>query len=100
MDMASGGDFPELEHWTYSPLKDREIRLISVTPEPDRFGLYQCKLQHFDLHRWLEYSAISYVWGDPEAVGFISVNGKKLRVAKNLLEILEQIKDGRGWFWI
>ncbi|KAH6869791.1 heterokaryon incompatibility protein-domain-containing protein, partial [Thelonectria olida] len=67
-------------------LQGRQIRLleiISTSPE------IICKLQVAQLEHDLAFSALSYVWGNPEATRGISVNGIRIQVTTNLASALE-----------
>lgn len=71
-------------HPRYSDrLLDREIRLLLVVPCNDRIPLH-FRLTTFSIDRTPTYSALSYVWGEPEPTVPLTVNDSVWRVGKNL----------------
>lgn len=61
--------------FNYIPLSDpsREIRLITLIPNADRSANIECTLQTVFLETCLEYTALSYSWGDPSITRGIGI---------------------------
>jgi Heterokaryon incompatibility protein (HET) len=91
------------ENWRFKPLQGSEIRLVRIRREEN--GYTGCELQHFELTESLEFTALSYVWGDEPAPQPIWINNKTYKVTKNLYDALQVLPDvvsekHNGWVWI
>ncbi|KAL2672716.1 hypothetical protein Neosp_013430 [[Neocosmospora] mangrovei] len=64
----------------------RQIRLIEITSTQPEIV---CKLEVVSLENGPAYSALSYVWGDPEITRSVLLNGNQVNVAINLASALE-----------
>lgn len=77
----------------YKPLQpqSREIRLVYVSP-----GFWDdeiaCKTDVFALHRAPAFSALSYAWGDPNPMEFISLDEEIFQVRSNLAAALRHLR--------
>lgn len=74
------------------------IRLLALEPSTEHTAPIRCSLIHTTLasckHDIIDhYTALSYVWGDPDASQSISINGKKHSVTRNLFHALQDIRD-------
>ncbi|USP72811.1 hypothetical protein yc1106_00085 [Curvularia clavata] len=68
----------------------REIRLLKLLPRnqwPNEF-LPTCSIFHASIDQCPSYLALSYVWGDQRGRREILVNGRTLKVTKNLFDAL------------
>src|SRR3954471_4616946 len=85
--------------YRYTPLTEPDaIRLIELQPCADVSAQVQCKLVHTTLERAREdiidhYTALSYVWGDPDDRTPIFIEGLPIHVTKNLDDALRHIRD-------
>ena len=88
--------------YEYSPLdhKARSIRLFRILSNDRPTGLLKCEMYHANVDS--VYTCLSYVWGPPKLEYWIAVNGKLLRVRRNLLDFLEQClkRCAKEFFWI
>ena len=87
----------------YEPLiKNREhIRLLTIhADESTRTASFS--LSSAFLEDGLEFSALSYVWGDPAKTMSIVVNGVEVAVTTNLAQALARLPEvsGSGLYWI
>jgi hypothetical protein len=66
--------------------------------------MFRCQLVHAQLEQSPAFSALSYVWGDPELKKQYPGNGSLLKVSDNLLEVLLQFradtKEESQLYWI
>jgi hypothetical protein len=66
-------------------------------PHPDEDALIQCQLLDFPLLKSAKgthpYEALSYVWGSPEKLWPISIEGDDLTVTANLHVALSHLRD-------
>ncbi|KAL0932092.1 heterokaryon incompatibility protein [Colletotrichum truncatum] len=92
-----------------------EIRLIQVDPlitndpGPDNgfSQVVRCRLKHVSLNDSPNYTALSYVWGDPTITRTIIVDDQPVQVTENLESALRHLATGRwhdaelGWtLWV
>jgi hypothetical protein len=77
----------------YQPLNSEksEIRLIEITSDTNSTNI-ECRLSTVSLADNPEFSALSYVWGDPSTTKPILVNGSSLHVTVNLAAALRWVK--------
>ena len=79
--MSSLRPSPKASLYANLRIHGRQIRLLEiVSTEP----LITCRLEVADLKDDLEYSALSYVWGDPNVTKTIIVNERQIPVTSNL----------------
>jgi hypothetical protein len=78
----------------YQPLdKDiKEIRLLRIHPSSDENSKLECSLSKAHLREGIQFTALSYVWGDPAVTEPITVNGKQMSVTTNLASALHHIR--------
>jgi hypothetical protein len=78
------------------------IRLIQILPKWSPEGYIQCSMRHATLDTSTRYGCLSYVWGPPDAGHWIIINGRRLRVRKNLATFLQYVRIDRlnEWLWI
>jgi hypothetical protein len=74
------------------------IRLIDLQPCPDVNAQVQCSILHTtlydcDMDIMESYTALSYVWGDPNDTMKILVDGKELEITNNLDSALRHVRD-------
>ena len=86
--------------YIYTPLDEpqAQFRLLKVLPYKDNAReIVECRLTVHSLAvgRMPSYSALSYVWGDPNITTRIHVNGRTLRVTTNLYAALLQSRNER-----
>ncbi|KAF2642492.1 HET-domain-containing protein [Massarina eburnea CBS 473.64] len=86
----------------YSPIQqDDEIRLLVLEPGMDTDPI-RCRLKHALLRERPRYEALSYVWGDPTQVRYISCGVTEVRVRLSLYEALEGLRlpDRERVLWV
>ncbi|KAL8840531.1 MAG: hypothetical protein Q9170_001284, partial [Blastenia crenularia] len=93
---------PKFERYQYSPLGDRQIRLLRISVDPN--GHLICNFQVQDLASSLgTYRAISYCWGNPTpAYRVLCNNDQSLVITNSCAEILTHIvpRHPETFFWI
>ena len=79
-----------MEKYQYDALPGRtSIRLIKFNQEESRKGpLVTCSFVIADALSPPEYIALSYVWGDASDTVAVSLEGKAMKVTKNLAAAL------------
>ncbi|RBA15408.1 hypothetical protein FPRO05_12482 [Fusarium proliferatum] len=83
--------------YLYSPLPEGSIRLLRITPHPDKNSPVQCELFNFvlsDSESTYPYEAFSYVWGSAEKPLSIVVNDLNFLVGTNLHAALVHLRHG------
>jgi hypothetical protein len=87
----------------YAPLNDveNEIRLLDIHPGGFDAPIH-CDLRHASLTPGLDFTALSYTWGDPNIRKPIEINGKRLDVTLNLYHALHYMRSSHNirTFWI
>ncbi|KAK5651258.1 hypothetical protein OQA88_12666 [Cercophora sp. LCS_1] len=78
----------------YTPLdeKNAEIRTIHILPNVDPSSQVQCIMGTTSPSQGSSFGALSYVWGDNENGGTITINGHQVRVTTNLDDFLRRIR--------
>lgn len=91
------------ENFHYQPLtRPNEIRLVKILPG-SRLSSVKCELQPAILGPEIpKYVALSYCWGDATHKTWVSCNGRRLTLTKNLLNALRRLrrKDETETLWI
>lgn len=73
----------------YEPLSQpTDIRLLYLLPSLDKRRRTLCRMARASLGSLPEFSALSYVWGGRDIRHSVCVNGFKIKVTRNLSEIL------------
>ncbi|MCJ1471782.1 hypothetical protein MMC13_000423 [Lambiella insularis] len=97
---------PSLEYKKLDP-RFNEIRLLRIVSESEPTGTIpqrpiSCYLEHVSMDTLLEYTALSYAWGESEPSAFLHINGQILRVSRNLELALQHLRKRAGIqpFWI
>lgn len=82
--------------YQYSPLKESkgEIRLLELF-SGDFSEDIRCSISHATLASTLEYTALSYTWGDPKIRKAIVVDGQRLEVTVNLFDALRHLRSSQ-----
>ena len=76
----------------YEPLRNGEIRLVQI--EPGSFDSpLRCKLLTQSLSLQPAYTALSYVWGDPQRLVNIRLDGYEFPITQNLNCALRYIRQ-------
>lgn len=97
------------EPFEYEPLDYalHQIRLCRFSyAVAERTDQILCQIQHFDLESGdcPPYCALSYVWGPLDGLITIRVNGRKIRIRRNLADFLFSVErkadDWGSWLWI
>jgi len=73
-----------------------EIRILRVLPSAstlDHAAIVSCELLTVSLDDSPKYQALSYVWGNPQAKRWITVDGHPLPVTENLQEALQSLRQ-------
>jgi Heterokaryon incompatibility protein (HET) len=78
----------------YRPISEMEIRLLWITNTRDG-DVLECRLQHFWLESKPQYTALSYVWGDPDDTVRLLLEDCDFHVTRNLHEALLQVRRWR-----
>lgn len=78
-----------------------EIRLLDILPG-DLETPVQCDMRYASLTPGLDFTALSYTWGDPKYPEPIAINGHRLDVTINLYTALRYLRDSHRvrTFWV
>lgn len=94
-------DVSDIKEFTYDALdlSFDKFRLIRVLPELQH-GCISCELTHASTS--VPYRALSYTWGPRSGQENILINGKSLRIRRNLWNFLRVARQeySQVWFWI
>jgi hypothetical protein len=99
MNMA----IPNHEPYQYLPITDHDgLRLVVLQPSADKAATVQCEILHVSLRQAQDeicdhYTALSYVWGDPDDTTTIVVEGCSLRVTKSLERAFRHLRDEKRY---
>lgn len=77
--------------FNYTPLNSSELRLLLLQPGEFHARIC-CSLSTRTLNHNPSYEALSYVWGDPEPVTSISIQGIEVRITPNLAAALQHLR--------
>lgn len=87
----------------YTPLDAgrSEIRLLDLRPA-DFDEPIQCDMRHAELYPGLDFTALSYTWGDPTARKAIRIGESIIEVTVNLFDALQHMRctNQTRTFWI
>jgi hypothetical protein len=87
--------------FVYTPLPNplTDIRLLTVWRTTNKI---RCSLKPYPLKSSIQFTAISYTWGDPNSDVQIEINGRSKLVRKNCALALQQACQYKrfGLFWI
>lgn len=88
----------------HDPLVDprNRIRLIEILPADSMQNDWiRCRLSTVSLDDRPNYTALSYVWGDPDVTRQIVVNDTEFDVTTNLFDALSQVREDKvGLLWV
>lgn len=92
-----------MKPYVYDPLpSDQSIRLLDSWQSTEDTVRYS--LRTVSLDDELEYTALSYTWGEPRLTHFIECDGAEIKITANLHSALQRIRErGQGppkTFWI
>lgn len=88
-------------HGIYKPLgnPEKEIRLLSLLPADSEDATEDSTLKGTLCHRFLDddppYTALSYVWGNPNDTRTMIVDGHEVQITTNLADALYQLRRHR-----
>ncbi len=82
--------------YQYSPLEESkgEIRLLELY-SGDFDDDINCSIRHATLSSTLEFTALSYTWGDPKICKAILVGGQIFEVTVNLFDALRHLRSSQ-----
>lgn len=91
--------------YVYEPLDlaRHQIRLLVLKPSTSSDDPVECDIQVFDINATPHYITLSYVWGEIFPVRSILLNGKWMRVRKNLFDFLLCFRNDKSnvqYLWI
>ncbi|KAM0417447.1 hypothetical protein ACHAPT_012509 [Fusarium lateritium] len=80
-------------HFSYKPLADDAIRLVTIKPGPWD-SIIECEVdaRKLDAEEGC-FRALSYVWGDAKVRRTVRLNGRDFEVTVNLYEGLRQMRE-------
>lgn len=91
------------EPYRYIPLdaNKKEIRLIRENSRNPDEGILAFEVTIVSLLDAPEYTALSYVWGSPDRVDSVTLNGKSLPVTENLYRLLHRARELKHtYMWV
>ncbi|KUJ24016.1 uncharacterized protein LY89DRAFT_8982 [Mollisia scopiformis] len=80
----------QVDPFRYERLQPGSIRLLKILTHDTDPDVVTCELAHFEFPNCPPYTTLSYTWGSPRQIANITVNGRALKVRKNLLAFLRQ----------
>ncbi|KAL2839832.1 HET-domain-containing protein [Aspergillus pseudoustus] len=86
----------------YTPLqREDEIRLLVLEPGKGDDPI-QCRLRHAILSEKPEYEALSYVWGDPAKIDYVTCDGVRVRVRESIFGAFQALRrpDSERVLWV
>ncbi|KAF9880605.1 heterokaryon incompatibility protein [Colletotrichum karsti] len=92
--------------FTYQPLQDsrRDIRLLEINAYDTAQERISCSITHKAVGSDTDFTALSYVWGDPAQPRPILLDGQEVNVTRNLYDGLERLakfeKPQLGKLWV
>jgi Heterokaryon incompatibility protein (HET) len=90
--------------FSYRPLESNAMFRLATLPSTadiESNGKIEVEVRHYELAKMKnKYIALSYVWGSPERMHSISINGSDSWVTENLMYALRRPRDRRLRFWI
>lgn len=78
--------------YEYSPLPENGFRLLTIVKIDDYNETITCELETVLFEEALEYTALSYAWGDPHTSKTVTCGGKSLPVTLHLREAFPSLK--------
>lgn len=78
------------EGYAHTPLGDREIRLLQLTPQTIPNDL-RFTIKSFVREQAPQYVALSYVWGSEDAIDLIHIDERKFYIRPNLRRFLSRV---------
>jgi hypothetical protein len=79
-------------HYVYEPLEPGQIRILQLAPGNKSETLIgELLIMDFD-EKFIEYDALSYMWGDPASTDTIYLSGSALPIASNLATALYHLR--------
>jgi hypothetical protein len=93
-EMTDWSEEPDIvSSFSYSPLERRDIRLVKLSKDGEKDGVFQIQLVHVPLldAQREGYIAVSYTWGDLDQGSSIRVNEGIMKVRPNVLQILHDL---------
>ncbi|KAJ0423594.1 heterokaryon incompatibility protein-domain-containing protein [Aspergillus carlsbadensis] len=76
----------------YAPLRrEDEIRLLVLEPGTGKDPI-RCRLEHAVLSEKPDYEALSYVWGDPTKIDYITCDDATVRVRESIFGALHALR--------
>ncbi|KAG4413789.1 hypothetical protein IFR04_013061 [Cadophora malorum] len=96
----------ENHDYAYSNLPDKHIRLLRLEAILANTGenspTLRCKISGFPLTATPKFVAVSYCWGDESNPWYLICSGRRLRVHRNIYDLLLELSQVRcnDWLWI
>ncbi|ETN44538.1 uncharacterized protein HMPREF1541_10208 [Cyphellophora europaea CBS 101466] len=93
---------PIIALYKYAPIGHRELRLVELQPAgEDNAKEIHCKIQYCSLDSCPLFTAVSYTWGPASTPEIVYVEGKVLKIRKNLFRVLRDLRrDEPRLLWI
>ncbi|KAL2672782.1 hypothetical protein Neosp_013498 [[Neocosmospora] mangrovei] len=93
---------PTAKLYEYQPLETGEIRLLLLIEGDEDDDDLECALIHFKLSEAVEYTALSYVWGDESSPCAIYIGDNYLPITANLEDALRHLRrqNESVWLWV
>jgi hypothetical protein len=82
----------ELPHVIYDPLEHSQIRILRLAPGKKGDTLVGVLLLADFEDKFIEYDALSYMWGDPTPTDTLLLSNRALRISNNLATALRHLR--------
>lgn len=87
--------------YKYSPIGHRELRLVELQAPRENAKEIHCKIRYCSLDQCPLFTAVSYTWGPSSTPEIVYVEGKVLKIRKNLFRVLDDLRrDEPRLLWI
>jgi hypothetical protein len=81
----------------YTPLEEGWFRLLYIQPASNSEAEIECKLCPYLVNKAPPYSALSYTWGEPIDLRWITINAHRVQIRPNLEAALRRFRrDGES----
>lgn len=109
IELSANWDVPELPDLVgsdapsiYQPISKDQIRVLTLHPAAGQEEPLVGNIKTFDSTDRQAYNALSYAWGDPSTVGSVQIEGRHVRIARNLDSTLRYLRsvDSTITLWV
>lgn len=78
--------------YKYTPIGHREIRLVELQAPRENAKEIHCNIRYCSLDQCPLFTAVSYTWGPSSTPEIVYVEGKVIKIRKNLFRVLDDLR--------